>query len=86
MQLKMVNDCLLIKVPKEREELGNGMSVSARNTERRKIIKGIIVHSSMEEYKEGLEIYFPLYAGDSISIDGENLYLINANDVKIIIR
>lgn len=82
--LKVCNNNLLVKVSAEIEKLRNGLNVDARNSSRRKIVSGEVVLTSSKTINEGDIVYFPLYAGDDISIDGIDYYIIHSDDVKII--
>lgn len=84
--LQTINNSLLIDVVAETEELGNGLNVEARNSSRRKIIKGTVIKTCSDTIVEGDVVYFPLYSGDEISLLGKTYYLINLDDVKIIER
>ena len=82
----VTNNMLLVEPLGETEELSNGLSVESRNTSRRKIVRGEVANTSNEDIRVGDIVWFPLYAGDEVSIKGKDYYLINAADVKIIER
>lgn len=84
--LKVINKSLLVKATAETEKLRNGLNVDARNSSRRKIVKGKVILSSSKDVQEGDVVYFPLYSGDDISIKGEDYYIIHTDDVKLIER
>ena len=78
-----INNNLLVKVDSNTEELMNGLKVESSVASRRKIVKGI-VESKGEN--EGDLVYFPLYAADEISLEGENYFVVSKEDVKVLIK
>lgn len=81
--LKVLHDNALVHVKDETEDLGNGLNIDAKNSSRRKIVKGKVILAN-HTLKVGDTVYFPLYAGDEISYKGSNYLVINIADVKLV--
>lgn len=83
--MRTVNGNILAEKSSETEEMANGLIINAEQSSRRKIVSGKIVVPA-GDLMEGQIIMFPLYAADPVNIRGEEYWIINYMDIKVVVE
>lgn len=82
--IRVANDNkLIVKQINQMTNLGNGLQISNETQNRKDVIVGIVVSSTMAKW-ENKKIYFPLYSALPLSYEGENYLVIDTADVLAI--
>lgn len=86
MKLRMANKFWLVELEEELKQLANGLTVKETRG-KRDIVTGKVVkgdYSPEFPCTEGCLVWFPLYAANPITINGNNLLVIHQDDIIMI--
>lgn len=86
MKVKMTNKFWLVKLEEENKILANGLTVKETRG-KRDIVTGRVIHGDYSpEFPaaDGYLVWFPLYAANPITIEGNNYLVIHQDDIIMV--
>lgn len=86
MKKRMTNKFWLVRLEDELKQLSNGLTVKETRG-KRDIVTGKVIsgdYSSEFPCADGYIIWFPLYAANPITVDGESLLVVHQDDIIMV--
>lgn len=86
MKKRMTNKFWLVRLEEELKQLSNGLTVKETRG-KRDIVTGKVIsgdYSSEFPCADGYTIWFPLYAANPITVDGESLLVVHQDDIIMV--
>ena len=86
MKIKMTNKFWLVELEEENKILANGLTVKETRG-KRDIVTGRVIHGDYSpEFPaaDGCLVWFPLYAANPITVEGNNYLVIHQDDIIMV--
>lgn len=79
--LVVKNNHTLVTLANSETNLSNGLKINNETQNRKDIVSGFVVTSTVGMYYQGLKVFFPLYASSMVNYNGVNYYIIHNDDI-----
>ena len=83
MAVKAINGNLIVSIGDQRTTLANGMSVQEQRG-KKDVVKATVRISGSKEIPTGSSVWFPFYAALPIVFGGNQLHVVNEQDVMLV--